>query len=128
VNLDDGHGRDRYILHIIPHNAWEAARGGTHYAGDTLAAEGFIHFSTPAQVLAVANARFRGHNGLRLLVVDAQRLHAPLKWEPPFEGGEVAQYGAFPHLYGELNLDAVVNDVPFEPDEDGTFTLPPLGV
>ena len=39
------------ILHIVPKNSWhaEAARG-KGYRGDTLESEGFIHFSTTAQV------------------------------------------------------------------------------
>ena len=113
------------ILHIIPHAVWEQAQAAGTYRGDTLDAEGFIHFSTPAQVVMVANARFRGHPGLLLLVVDPAKLTAELRYEAPFETTaphEVAQQ--FPHLYGPLNLDAVVNAVPFEPGEDGMFSLP----
>jgi uncharacterized protein (DUF952 family) len=114
-----------HILHIIPHAVWEQAQATGTYRGDTLDAEGFIHFSTPAQVVMVANARFRGHPGLLLLVVDPARLTAELRYEAPFEATnptEAAQ--VFPHLYGPLNLDAVVNVAPFEPGEDGLFTLP----
>lgn len=114
-----------HILHIIPHAVWEQAQANGTYRGDTLDAEGFIHFSTPAQAVMVANARFRGHPGLLLLVVDPSRLTSELRYEAPFEASspyEVAQQ--FPHLYGPLNLDAVVDVRPFEPGDDGLFTLP----
>ena len=113
------------ILHIIPHAVWEQAQAAGVYRGDTLDAEGFIHFSTPAQAVMVANARFRGHPGLLLLVVDPAKLTSELRYEAPFEAtspNEAAQQ--FPHLYGPLNLDAVVNVVPFEPGDDGLFSLP----
>jgi uncharacterized protein (DUF952 family) len=114
-----------HILHIIPIGQWEAAQAAGTYRGDTLDAEGFIHFSTAAQVVRVADARFRGHPGLALLVVETDRLAAPLRYEAPFEGA-MADAGLFPHLYGPLNLDAVVAVVDFPPGPDGTFTLPEL--
>jgi uncharacterized protein (DUF952 family) len=113
------------ILHIIPHTVWEQAQASGVYRGDTLDAEGFIHFSTPAQVVMVANARFRGHPGLLLLAVDPSKLAAELRYEAPFEATNPAETAQlFPHLYGPLNLDAVANVIPFEPGEDGTFSLP----
>jgi diamine N-acetyltransferase len=97
----------RLVLHIATRAAWDHA-GGT-YEPPSLAAEGFIHFSTPRQVLRVAEERFRGVDDLLLLIVDDDRLHAPLKYED-----------GFPHLYGPLNLDAVLAALPFpEP-----FALP----
>ncbi len=30
----------------------------------------------------------------------------------------------FPHIYGPINLDAVIQVLDFEPDENGDFTLP----
>jgi uncharacterized protein (DUF952 family) len=117
------------ILHIIPAYAWEHARQYADYRGDTLEAEGFIHFSTPDQIVATANRRFRGHTGLLLLVVDPARLAHELRYEAPFEGtsadGDDYRDQRFPHLYGPLNLDAVIDVLPFEPDADGLFHLPP---
>jgi uncharacterized protein (DUF952 family) len=113
------------ILHIVPRFAWEQAQLEGVYRGDTLDAEGFIHFSTPEQVIRVANARFKGHTGLLLAVVDTETLQAELKYESPYEGGQQLESDElFPHLYGALNLDAVIRVVEFEPQEDGTFTLP----
>ena len=113
------------ILHIIPRYTWEQAQREGVYRGDTLDAEGFIHFSTPEQVIRVANARFKGHTGLLLALVDTDKLQAELKYESPYEGGQqIESDELFPHLYGALNLDAVIRVVEFEPDADGTFTLP----
>ena len=75
----------------------------------SLGEEGFIHCSTRAQVEATANRIFRGSGDLLLLEVDPDRLTAPLKWERATDVGD-----DFPHVYGPLNVDAVV----------GTQTLP----
>jgi uncharacterized protein (DUF952 family) len=114
------------IFHIVPSAVWEEAQSEGVYRGDTLDAEGFIHFSTREQVLFVANTRYKGHPGLLLIEVDADKLTAPLKFEPPFEGAppELGENALFPHLYGALNLDAVIAVHPFEPDEQGMFHLP----
>lgn len=114
------------IYHIIPTEQWKGAQEDGVYRGDTLDAEGFIHFSTHEQVVWVANGRFEGHTGLLLLEVDTDKLIHELKWEPPFEGasGQAAEW-KFPHLYGTLNLDAVIAAHPFEPQQDGSFKLPP---
>lgn len=109
------------ILHITSLDSWEAARQGGAYRGDTLETEGFIHFSTPAQVVRTANRFYSGQRGLVLLHVDPTRLEAELRYEDPGEGEE------FPHLYGPLNLDAVTEVLPFEPEEDGSFRPPGSG-
>ncbi len=113
------------IFHIIPSSTWDNVLNDATYRGDTLDAEGFIHFSTREQVLWVANGRFQGHPGLLLLEIDTDRVIGDLKFEPPFEGasGSAADW-KFPHLYGELNLDAVVAVHAFEPNEGGMFDLP----
>lgn len=113
------------IFHILPRYQWEQAQKEGVYRGDTLDAEGFIHFSKAEQVARVANARFKGHTGLMLALVDTDRLTAELKYEPPYEGGQqVESDELFPHLYGPLNLDAVIHVLEFEPQPDGTFVLP----
>ena len=107
------------ILHIIAHTDWAAAQHTSLYHGDTLATEGFIHCSTPAQVIIPANAFYHGRADLLLLVIDPARLTAPLLYEDTAGSGQ-----AFPHLYGPLNLDAVQATVAFPPQADGTFVLP----
>jgi uncharacterized protein (DUF952 family) len=108
----------RYVLHITRRVAWSAAVKQGAYTGDTLATEGFIHCSTIDQVVWVANQRFRGETDLVLLVIDVQRVGAEIK----YEAAEAQQL--FPHIYGALNIDAVVRIVDFRPDEQGLFAMP----
>lgn len=120
------------ILHITMRAAWADAQQRGIYEADSLRSEGFIHFSTAEQVLRVANAFYRGQSGLILLIVESEKLTAPLRFEPPSPPNpdrETAPSGElFPHLYGALNLDAVLQTVDFPPGDDGIFTLPPMGL
>lgn len=109
------------ILHMTTRAAWETAVAAGQYTADSLASEGFIHCSTPAQVLGPANALFRGQQGLVLLCIAAALVQAPIVYEDCYESGQ-----AFPHIYGPLNLDAVTAVRDFAPNRDGTFALPPL--
>lgn len=107
------------LLHITTAAAWEASRQSDAYRGDTLATEGFIHASEPAQVVEVADRLFRGRDDLVLLVIDERRTRPRIVREN-LEGGATL----YPHLYGPLNLDAVRDVVPFRPGADGAFSLP----
>lgn len=106
------------IFHITTDAAWEAARLAGVYTADSLEREGFIHLSTREQVLRVAGRFYRGQPGLLLLAVDTTRLTAELRYEESEPGHH------FPHLYGPLNLDAVLAAYPFPHEPDGSFRLP----
>lgn len=115
------------VLHVTTRRAWQAAQEHGEYRAESLASQGFIHFSRRDQILGVANAFYRGRRGLVLLVVDPARLKAELRWEPPDpRASPLTPEGLFPHLYGPLNLDAVLRVLDFEPGADGAFALPPL--
>lgn len=108
------------ILHATPRTSWTAAQAVGAYTADSLAGEGFIHCSTADQILRVANLLFRGQRGLVLLVIDPARLTSALRWEPGVDlAGE-----RFPHVYGPIDLQAVVAVLAFEPGADGLFSLP----
>jgi uncharacterized protein (DUF952 family) len=111
------------IFHITSRSAWENACAAGEYRAESLHAQGFIHFSGASQVLSVANAFYVGQRGLVLLEVDASRLRAELRWEPPSHPapGTEPALALFPHLYGPLNPDAVVRVIDFEPGPDGFF-------
>lgn len=105
------------LLHITPREDWERAGRDGIYRAASLDTEGFIHLSTPAQVVGTANRFYRGQTGLVLLVIDEERLQSEIRYE-------AADGQMFPHLYGSLNVDAVTRVLPFEPGPDGAFTLP----
>jgi uncharacterized protein (DUF952 family) len=109
------------IYKICERAAWrEAERSRVYRGSDADRRDGFIHFSTAAQLAGTAAKHFAGQADLMLVAVDDDRLGPTLKWEPS-RGGEL-----FPHLYGELSLDAV-RWARLLPDElDGKRTLPEL--
>ena len=106
------------IFHITSREAWERAKPTGAYRPDAFAAEGFIHCSTREQVVRVADARFRGQSGLVLLCIDTAKVAAEIVYEN-LEGGPEL----FPHIYGQLNVQAVVEVLEFEPGADGYFKL-----
>jgi uncharacterized protein (DUF952 family) len=111
-----------FIYHIAAVADWERARRDGRYTtstrGRALAEEGFIHASTAPQVAAVANAFYQGESDLLLLVIDPERVTAEIRHEQV--PGHALPY---PHIYGPLNISAVVRTRPFEPGPDGRFTF-----
>jgi uncharacterized protein (DUF952 family) len=115
------------IYHITSRSAWSEARQSGEYRAESLETEGFIHCSTKAQVLPVVEKYYRGQPGLLLLTIDPALLSSDLKWEPPSGGAPppgVPEGDLFPHIYGPLNLDAVVKAVDLESNPDGNYNLP----
>jgi len=109
------------IYKICPAALWrEATRLGRFRGSDVDVRDGFIHFSTAAQAAETAAKHFAGQRDLLLLQVDAAGLGAALKWEPS-RGGVL-----FPHLYGDLDLAAVIKVEPLPLGADGRHAFPPL--
>jgi uncharacterized protein (DUF952 family) len=106
------------IFHITSGADWERCRALGSYTGDTLEPDGFIHCSAEDQVLVVANTLFCGRRDLVLLCIDDDKLVSETRWERGAEGE------LFPHVYGPLNADAVIDVLDFPPRADGTFDLP----
>jgi uncharacterized protein (DUF952 family) len=110
---------NRYIYHITTKSGWQQARLIQAYMADSLNTQGFIHCSTKEQILGTANAYFRGKKDLVILCIETDRVQAPIKYEHP-EGDP----RLFPHIYGPLNIKAVLYTVDFPPEPDGSFKLP----
>lgn len=83
-------------------------------------ADGYIHFSTAAQVADTAARHFAGVEDLVLVAVDANRLGAALRHEAA-RGGDL-----FPHLYAPLGLDAVLWAKPMPLGPDGRHVMADL--
>ena len=115
------------ICHITTRAAWNAAQAGGLFRSPEFDDVGFIHCSTPEQVLLIANAYFAGKTDLLMLVIDPDRLKAPLRWEPPHAIGRLPSFtqgAVFPHVYGPINVDAVMRVVELVPGVSGTFMVP----
>src|SRR5439155_18205152 len=106
------------IYHIANAADWQQAQEAGEYRrstrGRSLEQQGFIHASTADQVAPVANAVYVGDQGLLVLVIDEARLKPPIVYEP-VPGWDKP----FPHIYGPLNVDAVVNTLRLQQDEVG---------
>jgi uncharacterized protein (DUF952 family) len=106
------------IYHICHRDEWAAAQASGSYAGSSQdKADGFIHFSGPAQVVASAAKHRAGQKDLVLLEVDPAVLGPALRWEPSRDDL------LFPHLYGPLPVSAVrrSTDLPLGPDGRHVF-------
>jgi uncharacterized protein (DUF952 family) len=105
------------IFHIVPARDWEQA--AEPFAPASLETEGFIHCSAAEQVPRVAAALFADRSDLLLVEIDPCRLAAPVRWEDCYETGE-----EFPHIYGPLPQDAVIDIRPYPQDDRGRFPDP----
>jgi uncharacterized protein (DUF952 family) len=109
------------IYKICPASAWrEAERLGVYRGSADDARDGFIHFSTATQVNETARKHFFGQTGLFLIEVDAAALGDELRWERS-RNDEL-----FPHLYGQLDLGAVLRVISMHARSDGTHDIPEL--
>jgi uncharacterized protein (DUF952 family) len=107
------------ILHITQRHEWATAKNLGTYRSNTLDSEGFIHCSTFAQVISSANRFFKGQTDLVILKIDVDRVTPEIR----YEGAD--SNNLFPHIYGALNIDAVIGSIDLESNPDGSFILPP---
>jgi uncharacterized protein (DUF952 family) len=112
---------DQVIYKICSHREWDEAEKANIYKGsaDDLR-DGFIHFSTKAQVQETARRYFMHQYDLILCAVAAERLREYLRYEPSHRGI------LYPHLYAPLPLNAVLWVKPIKTGEDGAPLLQPL--
>ena len=109
------------IYKICENALWrEAERAGLFRGAPVDARDGFIHFSTAAQVRETASRHFAGAADLMLIAVEASALDGALRWEVS-RGGDL-----FPHLYGPLPLAAVLWAKPLPLGGDRRHVFPEL--
>ena len=91
------------IYHVVTESNWQKALKQGFYKAESLAKEGFIHTSKAEQVAGVLERYYKNQSNLFLLHIDETNLTAPLKYELAPSVNE-----EFPHIFGQINLDAVV--------------------
>ncbi len=110
------------IYHIADAADWQRALElGTYRIstrGTTLEQEGFIHASTHSQVARVAHRFYRDAENLVVLAADTERIQPEIRYESAPGSTEL-----YPHIYGPLNVDAVLEVLPLRTDATGSFVF-----
>ena len=106
-----------YIVHLCPSQDWRKAKASEDYRAASLEEEGFIHCSRPDQILEVANRFYRQVPDLVLLWIDPLLVLHEIRYERP----EPETQQDFPHIYGPLNIDAVISVCSFPLHRDGFY-------
>ena len=101
--------------HLAPRDVWQAQASATEYLPEAYEVDGFIHCTDgEAEVINVGNRYYQGDTrDYVVLTIDRDRVRAPVRYEDP---GRI-----YPHIYGPLNLDAVIEIRPARRDPDGRF-------
>jgi glutathione S-transferase len=109
-----GHLLPDPIYHLALPDDWAEAVAAGRYTvstrGSTLDAVGFIHCSTASQIGGVFDRFYRDVADLLVLTIDPRRLDADVRYEPPAPGIDEC----FPHVYGPIPIEAVVDVAPFD--------------
>lgn len=114
-----------HIFHLTTRSAWNMR--ATNYSAASLVTEGFIHCSTLHQLTSVANKFYLDASDVIVLVIDPKRLTSLVRWEPPrHPDGSPTEpvHLLYPHIYGEINVDAVIDVVDMGRDTHGRYRLP----
>ena len=89
------------IYHITTQDLWDKALNSGTYHHPSLETEGFIHFSTKAQLFESAKLHFAGQKDLIVLISHEKWLKSILKWESGRNEED------FPHVYGKIPVEKI---------------------
>jgi uncharacterized protein (DUF952 family) len=92
-----------YIYHVTTQTEWEQAKEIGEYKPVGFEKEGFIHCSIERQVSGVLERFYKGQTGLVKLKIEKAKVSRPVLFELAADLDEL-----FPHIYGELNIESVV--------------------
>lgn len=107
------------IYKIATRDVAESARAAGTFTGMPIdAQDGYLHFSTAAQLGETLRLWFKGQSDLAILAVRSHDMGSALRWEPS-RGGQL-----FPHVYSTFPMSAVVHEATVSVDADGSCTLP----
>jgi len=106
------------IYHIAKNDEWSACINKGQYTPADYDKDGYIHCSDDRQIKRVANWLFKGQKDLVLLKIDPTKLKARTIYESSQGTDE-----KFPHIYGPVNLDAVIKIIQLTCDSNGEFKI-----
>ena len=105
-----------FTFHLTPREHWDAQRSDAAYTPEPFETEGFIHCTDgEANVVTVGNRYYTSDpREMVCLVIDCDLVAAEIRYEDPER--------IYPHIYGPLNTDSVIDVRSVRRKADGTFT------
>lgn len=105
------------IFHLIPKRKWrECQQGGVYKLPEEETEQGWIRCYRADEVNDAANRLFGGRKQILLLVIHSNRLSGRLRFEEREEG-------SVPLVESGINLDAIIDKIMLDPDEEGRFDI-----
>jgi len=111
--------KEQFIYHFTPKTLWNTGKTANNYLPEAFPEEGFIHCSTFSQILGSANKHADKTKQHVLLKINPEKLTSELLYEYTKTGA-----GPFPHIFGVLNNEAVIEEFDFPVQSDGSFKIP----
>lgn len=109
--------REDLLFHITTKDQWKQFQKDGNYEPQSLDEQGFIHCSSGSQVEDTANRLFGDQDSILLLVIDVSMLREQVKYEQDGNGDK------FPHIYGPLSINAVIDKIEVAAEENGKFNI-----
>ena len=106
------------ILHSLPEKLWHQYQDKMFYGIAQLDEYGYIHCSEISSYKYVAPNFKETKEKMLLLVIDTDRVQAEIKWEDFWDFGI-----KYPHIYGMLNMDAIIEVLPHLWSEDKEWII-----
>lgn len=103
-----------WIFHLCRRQDWLKSQESGAYLPASLAIDGYIHCSPPSHILEVANRYYKNIADVIILWIDPKKLTSELRWEKVDDV-------FYPHVYGPINLEAVLRVIDLTPDSDGSY-------
>ncbi len=110
--------REDLLFHLTTKENWNQYKQSGNYEPESLEDQGFIHCSSGNQVENTANRIFSGEDQILLLVIDASMIREDVKYEEDEEVGE-----KFPHIYGPISVNAIIDKIEIQAEDDGQFKI-----
>lgn len=110
------------LVHAVKKKEWyNIPKMSKFYWNKSLNKDGFIHCCSIENIAEVANSNFADvKDDMLLLCIDTSLLKSQIKWERPKNNSGMS----FPHIYGKINKNSIINIVNFRRNENGKFYLP----
>ena len=110
--------KDDLIFHVVKKEDWKSQKKDSRYHPDSLDSEGFIHCASGNNIEDVTNRLYEGETNVLLIIINTTLVEPEIRYESSDDSDT-----KYPHIYGPLNMDAVVDKIELAAEDDGSYKI-----